>query len=312
MIIKSFIAYRLRERVAFEALEDNLKPFAPCTSQQSKSTGWVPPISGDIKLQMALDREHLGRILIRQHTEEKVLPAPSIRKLIKDEARKLDRKPTKSDLNEIRDRVIAGLLPNALIKESDVFGIIDNVNRLLIVGTSSETKAADFLYLLRSQLATLQVHRLRTNVHPGQRMAQWCSDYREDGRFVPEDINLENKIVIRSGVDKPGVARFQGIDLADDAVQKVLTDTAEVRELELTVDDNINFVLTEDLTLKSIKFLDLLKQRVEEHFTNDDVVTSTEAQLFIEAGTYAPLVNRIVEWFGGEPADDKQEDEDEI
>jgi recombination associated protein RdgC len=306
--LKGAIAYRLRERIPFEELRSRLKPFAPCTTQQARSTGWVPPLEGGEELALSVGANEEDMHVICLLAEEKILPAASIAKLVLDEVAKLGRNVTKNDIKEIKDRIIGELLPKALVKQHKVFGVIDNDRRLLIVGTSSENKAADFTARLRFDLDELPTHRLRVEWYPPKQMACWIATYNHDGITLPAYLTLEKHLVTR-GPDK-GAARFKEIDFDTETIQEVLAAGAEVKEIGLTYDDNLSFVLTEDLTLKSIKFLDFVKDAVEA--VNEDVADYAAAQLFVEFSTVADVVVVMLNWFGGEIADDDPVDDDEI
>jgi recombination associated protein RdgC len=307
--LKGAIAYRLRERIPYEELRSRLKPFASCTAQQARSTGWVPPLEGSKYLVQSVGANEEDMHVICLLTEEKILPAASIAKLVLDEVVKLGRKVTKKDVGEIKDRIIGELLPKALVKQNKVYGVIDNARRLLIVGTSSENKAGDFTARLRFELDELPTHWLRVEWYPPKQMACWITDYNSsDGNILPAYLTLEKHLATR-GPDK-GAARFKEIDFDTETIQEVLAAGAEVKEIGLTYDDNLTFVLTEDLTLKSIKFLDFIKDAVET--VNEDVLDYAAAQLFMEFSTVADVVVAMLDWFGGEVTDDIPVDEDEI
>ena len=150
-----------------EALAELLTPqaFAPGSSIEELSVGWVPPKEGDSALVYAVGRQ----MLLTLRHEKKLLPAKVIAQVVKQRAEKLEEeegfKPGRKRLKELKELVRDELLPRAFSLSSDTRVWIDPVHGWLAVDTGSANKAGEIYSLLA-------VHRRgagRLHRRPGRR-----------------------------------------------------------------------------------------------------------------------------------------------
>ena len=72
-------------------------------------------------------------------------------------------------------------------------------------------------------------------------------------------------------------------------------------KLGLIWQERIRFVLTEDLTVRRLQFLDVLQEEAEQ--AGDDAESLFEATFALMTGELALLTAALIEALGGEPVD---------
>ena len=136
--------------LAPEALAALLAPqaFAPGTSLEESSIGWVPPREGDDSLVFTINQQML--LTLRQ--EKKLLPAKVVTQVLKQRAEQIEAedgfKPGRKRLKELKEQIRDELLPRAFSLASDMRVWIDPVGGWLVIDL--ERPADPFLFL-RSQ-----------------------------------------------------------------------------------------------------------------------------------------------------------------
>jgi recombination associated protein RdgC len=256
MLLKNLVVYRLGARWAVEAdaLEKKLaqQPLQACGSFAMESRGWIPP-QGDDRLLYIQNRHWMLALGV----ENKLLPASVIRQLAKERAAEIatqqGRPVGRKQMRDIKDQVTNELMPRALSRRSTTRAWIDATNRWLVVDAAADKKAEEFVEALRRVKEDFPCKRLDTQRSPGAAMTKWLAVGDAPDKFaIDQDLEL-----LASDASKATVryARhpLEGKDIRDHiAAGKTAT------RLGLTWKDRISFVLTDQLHIKRINFLDIL------------------------------------------------------
>lgn len=233
-------------------------------------------------------------MLISLMREEKVLPSAAIKHKLDEQVVKIqtaeDRNVGRREKHELREAIIDDLLPKALIKSSRTYGLF--AGEWLFVDTANRRKAENLLTKLREALGGLPAQHLFTRQSPASLMTNWLLQGEAQGRFV-----LDSDVTLVGVGDVAPKVKISRKDLtAEDVVQHAKNGMI-VTELGLIWNDRVAFILTQDLTLKRIQWLDVVQEEAEG--SCDDAESMTYAtQLLMEAALSA-ILGELVDLLGG-------------
>ena len=299
MWFKNLTLYRFTEdfTLASDEFEQKLQqmPFRPCGQQEESSFGWTAPLGRNSD---QLVHTANGFMMLCAKTEEKVLPAAVINELVQEKILDTEdqqgRKLSKKERTAIKDEICFELLPKAFSFSRKTYAYIDPQNGWLIVDSSSAKKAEDLLSNLRKCLGSLPVVPPVTAEKPVAVMTQWLLTQE-----APGDISIEDECELRSPEQEGGIVRCKRHDLTLPEIKNHLDTGKQVIKLAISWADRISFVVDENLSIKRLRFLDLIQDQVA------DIETADEAEQFdvdfsIMSLELANFLPRLMELFGGE------------
>ena len=299
MWFKNLAIYRLTEAFALSPSEleekmDSMR-FKPCAGHEEFSYGWTSPLGRGSD---QLIHQSNGFIMLCATKEEKVLPSSVINEMVADqiaakeeqEARKLSKK----ERTDIKDEIIFELLPRAFSFSKKTFAYIDPKGGWLIVDAASAKKAEDLISYLRKNLGSLPLVPISTKEKPVSTMTQWLLTNE-----TPADVLVEDECELRSPEEAGGIIRCKRQDLAAPEIKNHLDTGKQVIKLAVSWSDRLSFIVDENLSIKRLKFLELIQDQVadtesdsaEEQFDVDFTIMSQELSAFLP---------RLLELFGGE------------
>lgn len=233
-------------------------------------------------------------MLISLMREEKVLPSAAIKHKLDEQVVKIQtaegRNVGRREKQELREAIIDDLLPKALIKSSRTYGLF--AGEWLFVDTANRRKAENLLTKLREALGGLPAQQPVTHQSPASLMTNWLLQGEAQGRFV-----LDSDVTLVGVGDVAPKVKISRKDLtAEDVVQHAKNGMI-VTELGLIWNDRVAFILTQDLTLKRIQWLDVVQEEAEG--SCDDAESMAYAtQLLMEAALSA-ILGELVDLLGG-------------
>ncbi|MEE9351162.1 MAG: recombination-associated protein RdgC [Thiotrichaceae bacterium] len=258
-----------------EELHEQLanKPFTPCSPTQRESLGWVAPLGKNADSFTHASNNYILLTLARQ---ERLLPATVVREELAERMAEIevkeDRKVRGKEKKDLLEAIEFELLPRAFTRTQKMDAWIDKKGQWMVVNTSAANRAEALADLLRKTLGALPVSLPDTETTPMTTMTKWLSD-----GVLPVPFVLGQECELVSQQDDKSKVIFRNHDLLADEVQSHLTAGKFVSKLAIEWDEKISFVLTEDLQIKKLKFLDVMDEVMEE---NDP--QSHEEQLDIE------------------------------
>lgn len=233
-------------------------------------------------------------MLISLMREEKVLPSAAIKHKLDEQVVKIqtteDRNVGRREKHELREAIIDDLLPKALIKSNRTYGLF--AGEWLFVDTANRRKAENLLTKLREALGGLPAQQPNTRQSPSSLMTNWLLQEEAQGRFeLDSDVTL-----VGVGYVAPKVKISRKDLTATDVVQHAKNGMI-VTELGLVWNERVAFILTQDFTLKRIKWLDVVQEEAEG--SCDDAESMAYAtQLLMEAALSA-ILGELVDLLGG-------------
>lgn len=301
MWFKNLQIYRLPAPWAMtaEQLEAKLAPqaFAPCTSLEMQSQGWVSPRDNGM-LVHTVNRQ----MLILLGTEKKLLPSSVINQVAKEKAAEMEEqqgfKPGRKQMRELKEQVTDELLPRAFSIKRSTWTWIDPVNGWLVVDAGAASKAEEVLKLLIKAIDKFPMDSLRVTRSPVAAMTDWLAADEAPGGFtVDQDTEL------RATGEGKATVRYVRHTLEAEDVRRHIAAGKQCTRLAMTWADRVSFVLTESLTIKRITPLDVLKEDSDSAMKNDD--ERFDSDFMLMTGELHRMLTDLVEALGGEMQEKK-------
>lgn len=296
---KNLMVYRLSREVSLSAdeMEKQLSAlsFTPCGSQDMAKTGWVSPMGSHSD---ALTHTVNGQIVICARKEEKILPSPVIKQELQAKIERLEgeqhRKLKKTEKDSLKDEVLHSLLPRAFSRFNQTFLWIDTVNDLIMVDAASAKRAEDTLALLRKSLGSLPVVPLTLENPIELTLTEWVRS-----KELPAGFTLMDEAELKAILEEGGVIRCKKQDLFSDEIAVHIEAGKLVTKLALDWQERIQLVLSDDGSLKRLKFSDTLREQNED-IDREDFAQRFDADFILMTSELAALIKNLIEALGGE------------
>lgn len=264
--------------------------FSPCLPSMADTVGWVAPVDEE---GADLARNVNGNIMLCIQFEEKILPATVINQAVVEKIKHIeqtaDRKVRQKEKLALKDQVVTTLLPRAFSKLSRVYAYIDTKNHWLVLGTANANKTEKFIDLFKKSITDkikpVEIKKIAPTI------THWLQH-----QSYPTDFAIEKTCVLQDPNQQKRVIRCQQQDLFAGSIQSLLKDGCEVKQLALSWQDRVNFILTTDFIINSLSFNDELTEHVKEL----EVETKQQlfdADLFIMSETLSGLLKALLTLF---------------
>lgn len=284
--------------ISAEALEEKLQAdaFKPCGPQETTRQGWVSPLGkhGDQLVHSAN-----GYHLIALRKEEKILPGPVVKEAVEERAEAIEveqgRKVRKKEKEEIKEQVMLEMLPQAFSRNRRCFAYLAPQDGVLVVDAGSAKQAEDLASTLRKSLGSLPVRPPAVEQAPAFTFTGWLNESIDH----PATIVLGSECELKDPSEDGGVVRCKGLDLKADEIRNHLETGMQVTKLALTWDDNVSFVLDEELGIRRLKFGETLQDQLDD-VDADDAMAKFDAAFTIMTLELSRLIPGLLEALGGE------------
>ncbi len=284
--------------ITAEALEEKLQAdaFKPCGPQETSRQGWVSPMG---KHSDVLVHSAGGYHLIALRKEEKLLPASVIKDLVDEKAEVIEaeqhRKVRRKEKDELKEEVMLEMLPRAFSKNRRCYAYLAPADGVLVVDAGSAKQAEDLASTLRKSVGSLPVRPPAVEQAPAFTFTGWLSESID----VPASIELGTECELKDTSEDGGVVRCKGLDLQGDEIRSHLDAGMQVTKLSVTWDDNLSFVLDEELGIRRLKFGDTLQEKLDD-VDADDAAARFDAAFSLMTLELARLIPGLLEALGGE------------
>lgn len=262
------------ELLNFEELLQSTK-FVPCKENDIQSYGWVSSYEKDSN---KLVYEYQNNLLIKLKIEEKRIPQNVLNEELNKKISLLEKSSNtriSSDQKAIiKDEVHRQLIPRAFSNTSFIQALIIPSEKLILIDSSSQTKAEFFLKVLRKTIGKLPVQPLDKDTSIEHLLYSWLTK-----RNLPDKLSLTNELEVKPSSNEKTVIKFANYNLESNDNLELLNNNKYVTKIGLEYNECISFTLTNLLQVKKLK---LMNSQKEESY-DDNESFDTEQILMIES-----------------------------
>ena len=276
---------QLNETTLLEGLEN--EKFTGCTAFDYRRSGFVAPSKFSEQLVM----QQGNQLLIALQTEEKILPSSVIKREFDEEIKSLNgRKLNAEEKRNLKDDITVSLLSRAFSRFTTTHAIVDIDLQRIIINTSSQSKAQDFVSQLRRAIGDLPATPLSfINTNAEATMTDWVRD-----ELKLMDFNIDDEIEFRSKSiegEQAQIVKSKHMDI-DSWELNELKGNLNVHKLAMTWNDKISFVLDDELCIKRLRYLDEFTEQRQE---SDDEASIFYADFILLSNSLAMLVDAVID-----------------
>ncbi len=296
-MFKNMIVYRVGPEwsATVAQIEESLDcgRFVECGSTQEKSVGWCEP-RGEAHGPLVESVD--GQLIFKLMIETRALPGSVVTRKAQERVAHIEattgRKPGKKEIREIKEDVRFELLPMAFTKQVSVGIWINPKARLLVIDAASQARTDDVVTMLVKSMPGLAVTLFHTKVSPTAAMSEWLISQE-----VPAGFSVDRECELKAADETKAVVRYARHPLDTEEVRKHVQAGKLPTRLALTWNNRVSFVLTENLQIKKLAFLEVVFDNAS---TGKD--DGFDADTAIATGELRKLFPDLVEALGGEMA----------
>jgi len=116
---------------------------------------------------------------------------------------------------------------------------------------------------------------------------------------LPAELTLGYECELTSNGDDKGSIKYKGLELDQKQIEEQIQSGMEVTKLALDWRESISFLLGSDLSIKRIKFGDMLQEQLDDN-NAEDAASQFDAGFNIMSMEFDKLIPDILNAFGGE------------
>jgi recombination associated protein RdgC len=264
--------------------------FTSCLPSMPNSIGWTAPLElDDAPLVQAMN----GYMMICMQSEDKILPAAVVSQALNDKIKQIQvadgRRVRSKEKLAMKDEIIMTLLPRAFTKISRLYAYIDTKNNQLILSTTNAKKIEQFMSLFKKSVTedvkAFDIHK----VSPV--MTNWVKSQK-----YPQEFSVEKACLLQDPNQQNRTIRCQQQDLFAPSIQSIIKDGCEVKQLALSWQDRVNFVIEENLLLRGIQYQEEILTAVKE-IECETEQQQFDADFFIMSQTLTALLQDLLKIF---------------
>jgi recombination associated protein RdgC len=227
--------------------------------------------------------------------ETKQVPGSLIKRQIQERTTALEattgRKPGKKLRKEWQEDIRRDLLPQAFGQQTRVWVWFNPKDNLLMLDATSAKRCDVIITALVKHLHNFAPRPLQTQQSAASCMAAWL--LTADVHDWPEQLYPDRECELRSQDDERSVVRYTRHAVCIDEVREHIKAGKQVLRLGLQWNAQVQFVLTEALQLKKIRFMDTGED------TEQEAKDAFDANLALASGQLSGLITDLIKSLGG-------------
>jgi len=289
-----------------EELEARLQAnaFQGCKRMDMLATGWAPPLG---RHGQQLVHAANGYIMICARKEEKIIPAGVVRQLLEDKIAEVEaaegREIYRREKLRMKEEIIVDLLPRALTRITNQFAYIDVRQNTIVIDSASPARAEALISQLRSTLGRLPATPVKSKQSISGLMTRWLG-----GEHPPADFALGGECELRHPQPDGGVVSCKHQDLGASEVRNHVKQGKYAVRLALLWKERLSCVLHDDLSIKRLRFEDIVRE-AESETGADDPVSRFDLDFSIMVLELAEFLPGLITALGGEALPQAESDD---
>ena len=299
MWFRNLYLFRFQKPFTTDAVTLNEKlaalPFVPCGSLETERLGWVAPL-GRHGSELVHAAGLMMMVCLRK--QQRVLPAAVVKEEVDERAAAIEagqgRNVGRKERRDLRDQVTTEFLPKAFTRSRDTYAYIDPQRGWLIVDTATAGVAEALSESLRECLGSLPIAPPQVAEAPAGVLSAWVRTGEPVSGFM-----IADSCEMRSTDDDGGVVRCSGQDLGAEEVLAHLEAGKQVVRLGVSWRDRLACVISDDLTVRRLRFGDELLDAADDA-GGDDAAAAFDADFALMTGAVGEFVEELLAAFGGE------------
>jgi recombination associated protein RdgC len=199
----------------------------------------------------------------------------------------------RKEMKELKESITEELLPRAFSLQRTTYAWLDTVNGYLVIDAASSSRVEELLELMNKSLYNLPFKQLHTPISPVAAMTDWLA-----GNNAPAGFTIDRELELRATGESKATIRYANHKLEGEEILKHIASGKRVTRLGMTWNDRISFVLTEQMQIKRLEFLDIIKNESTELAKNADELFELDFTLM--TGELAKMLADLTNALGGE------------
>jgi len=273
--------------------------FKGCNRMDMLATGWTPPLGrGSSQLVHAAN----GYLMICARKEEKIIPAGVVKQLLDDKVAEIEaaesREIYRREKMRMKEEIIVTLLPHALSRITDQYAYIDTRNQMMVVDAASPARSEALVSQLRTTLGRFPAKPVSIRQSLSAVMTRWLN-----GEPLPDALELGTECELKHPDPAGGVVSCKHQDLGAGEIRNHIKNGKYATRLGLQWKERLSFVLHEDMSIKRLRFEDVIKE-AEDDTVADDAATRFDLDFTLMTLELAEFLPDLFATLGGEELPD--------
>lgn len=295
MFFRNLVMFRFPTNIDFSNVAEllqhaTLKPIGPL---EMNSRGFISPFGREEEVQLHLA---IGNWLwLTVGGQDKILPGAAVNDAMAQKLAEIERsegrRPGGRERKRIKDDLLHEMLPKAFVKSSrhDVF--LDLDRGVAFVDTSSRKEGEFVVSDIRGLLGRFPALALNAEVAPRSILTGWVA-----GEPLPAGLSLGEECQLEDPVTGGALVRCQNQELLSDEISRHLDAGKQVTRLALVLEDNVSLVLSDDLVVRKLRFLDGALDKLEDA-DDDSRRAELDARFVLQTGELGRLFDVLASSF---------------
>lgn len=228
--------------------------------------------------------------------EDKLLPGVVIREALAERlaerAQKEGRRIGAKERQRLKEEVVAELLPRAFSRPSRRNAYFDEQGGWLVVDTASRKAAEETVSELREAMGRFPATPPAPQESPRALMTDWLIRGN-----LPSGLVLGDECELRDPAETGAIVRCRRQELQSEEINEHLKSGKQAFQLGLEFDERVQFVLGEDLTIRKLRFTDVVLDEIDQSDI-DSTRAEVNAQFALASLELGRLLKKLESWFG--------------
>lgn len=229
--------------------------------------------------------------LLTLGSESRLLPSQVVNDALAEKLDKLEaergRRPGGKERARLKDEVLTDLMPRAFIKAGRTDAWLDHRTGWLTIDTASKKSGEAVVHGLREALGSFPATPIAAQASARLVLTGWLT-----GDALPDDFTLGDECELRDPGDDGAIVRCRRQDLGADEIREHINAGKQVAQLGVVYDGRLMFVLGEDLTLRKLRFSDVVNEQLGD-IGGEDAIAELDARFALMTGEVERLQQRL-------------------